>query len=47
MESFMNWMSTNPGVTISLGAFACGVALFYLVMRRTMKHREETSQTDM
>lgn len=39
MQSVVQWIVTNPLLAIAGGAFACGVALFYLVMRRTMKHR--------
>ncbi len=43
MDSVLTWMSENVVLSVGMGAFACGVALFYLVMRRTMKHRDATS----
>lgn len=42
MDTLINWMSENTLLT-ALGAFVCGVALFYVVVRRTMKRREEMS----
>lgn len=42
MESIMNWIGANILLS-SIAAVICGIALFYLVMARTIKHREETS----
>jgi hypothetical protein len=39
MTSFIEWVNANPVVATGVGAFFCGVALMYLVMRRTQKHR--------
>ncbi len=44
MEAIINLITTNLFTPVGIGAFACGVALFYLVMRRTMKRRQETSE---
>jgi hypothetical protein len=45
MENLGTWFATHPLMAVALGAFACGVALFYLVMRRTMKHRDASTQS--
>ncbi|MEE9428924.1 MAG: hypothetical protein V3V25_12335 [Paracoccaceae bacterium] len=37
----MEWMTMKTVLTVGVGAFVCGVALFYLVMQRTRKHRAE------
>ncbi|MGJ8584484.1 MAG: hypothetical protein ACSHXD_10355 [Marinosulfonomonas sp.] len=39
MESFLNSGTAGPIVAAGVSGFICGVALFYLVMIRTMKHR--------
>ncbi len=39
MQNLGPWMAAHPLMSLAAGAFACGVALFYLVMRRTQKHR--------
>jgi hypothetical protein len=41
----MNFITSHPGLSLGIGAFVCGVAVFYLVVRRTMKHRENTAQS--
>ena len=38
MTSLIEWSLANPVFAAALAAFTCGVALFYLVMRRTQKH---------
>lgn len=39
MEFLPQWLSTEMLLSFGAGAFASGVALFYLVMQRTRKHR--------
>lgn len=39
MENLMGWSPAALFSMIGLAAFICGVALFYLVMNRTRKHR--------
>ena len=39
LETVIASLIARPGVTIAVGAFLSGVALFYLVMQRTRKHR--------
>ncbi len=34
----------RPFLALGIGAFLSGVALFYLVMQRTRKHRIETAR---
>jgi len=41
MQSIMEWMGSNIILSVGGGAFICGVALFYLVMQRTRKHRQQ------
>jgi hypothetical protein len=36
----MAWSPLAIMSTVGLAAFLCGVALFYLVMNRTRKHRD-------
>lgn len=40
MEMISNWGTEHPFLAVGAAAFICGVALFYLVMIRTIKHRE-------
>ena len=40
METLVNLITSNSIVLIGAAASMCGVALFYLVMWRTMKHRD-------
>ena len=42
METSTNWIGSNGMLFIGIAAVLCGVALFYLVMSRTIKHREKT-----
>ena len=39
MTSLITALTANPVLTAGSAAFMCGVALFYLVMQRTRKHR--------
>ena len=39
MDVIIESLSARPVVTVGIGAFLSGVALFYLVMQRTRKHR--------
>ena len=39
MTTLINALNANPVLTGGSAAFLCGVALFYLVMQRTRKHR--------
>lgn len=45
METLFNLISSNSVVLIGAAALMCGVALFYLVMSRTMKHRDPSAGT--
>ncbi|MBV1866360.1 MAG: hypothetical protein KUG69_00420 [Marinosulfonomonas sp.] len=42
METLTNWLAVNGMHLSGVGAVICGVALLYLVMTRTQKHREQT-----
>ncbi len=46
MSVVFEWVAANPLMTVACAAFACGVALLYLVMRRTQKHRIAMAKTD-
>lgn len=39
MQNVIDSLAQRPFVTIGVGAFLSGVALFYLVMQRTRQHR--------
>jgi len=39
MDVIINALTSRPFITVGVGAFLSGVALFYLVMQRTRKHR--------
>jgi len=39
MQHIFDALLARPFLTVGLGAFMSGVALFYLVMQRTRKHR--------
>ncbi len=39
MEYIFDSLTARPIITLGVGAFLSGVALFYLVMQRTRKHR--------
>lgn len=41
MEFLPQWLNMEMLVSFGAGAFVSGVALFYLVMQRTRKHRSE------
>lgn len=41
MQQVIDALMSRPFLTLGLGAFLSGVALFYLVMQRTRKHRIE------
>ena len=43
METLVNFVSSNSIVLIGAAAVMCGVALFYLVMSRTMKRRDQSA----
>jgi len=45
METLLNWLSSNGTFLVGLAAVMCGIALLYLVMARTIKHREDTTDT--
>ena len=40
MENLSDWSPVMVFSMVGLAAFICGVALFYLVMNRTRKHRK-------
>ncbi len=44
MNTVIDALTTRPLLTLGLGAFLSGVALLYLVMQRTHKHRVEQAQ---
>ena len=39
MDVIIESLTSRPFITVGAGAFLSGVALFYLVMQRTRKHR--------
>ncbi len=39
MDAIIEALTARPVITVGLGAFLSGVALFYLVMQRTRQHR--------
>ena len=39
MDVIIAALAARPAITVGVGAFLSGVALFYLVMQRTRKHR--------
>ncbi len=41
MDIIIESLTARPVLTVGIGAFLSGVALFYLVMQRTRKHRLE------
>jgi ABC-type sulfate transport system permease component len=41
MEPILIWISDNAVLAVGIGAFLCGVSLMYLVMQRTLKHRQK------
>ncbi len=41
MEFLPQWFDVEMSTSLKLGAFISGVALFYLVMQRTRKHRSQ------
>ncbi len=45
METLVNFVTSNSVVLIGAAAVMCGVALLYLVMSRTMKHRDSSADT--
>ena len=44
MQFVIDSLMHRPLITVGLGAFLSGVALFYLVMQRTRKHRLKQAQ---
>lgn len=44
MDAIIEALAARPIVTVGVGAFLSGVALFYLVMQRTRKHRIRQAQ---
>lgn len=46
MEFLPQWLSMDIIISFGAGAFASGVALFYLVMQRTHKHRMKDMGSD-
>jgi len=44
MDVIIEALASRPVITVGVGAFLCGVALFYLVMQRTRKHRIRQAQ---
>ncbi|MFV2002729.1 MAG: hypothetical protein ACC619_07070 [Paracoccaceae bacterium] len=45
MDTLLNWVAVNTAMLIGVAAVLCGVALFSLVMTRTIKHRQNTAET--
>ena len=41
METLIDGLTYRPLLSLAFAAFVSGVALFYLVMQRTRKHRLE------
>lgn len=46
MENLTGWSPAMIVSMVGFAAFVCGVALFYLVMNRTRKHRNLTASGD-
>lgn len=44
MDVIIESLAARPIITVGVGAFLSGVALFYLVMQRTRKHRIRQAQ---
>jgi len=44
MQAIFDSLASRPLVTLGIGAFLSGVALMYLVMQRTRKHRIEQAK---
>lgn len=44
MQNVIDSLIQRPVVTVGVGAFLSGVALFYLVIQRTRKHRIKEAQ---
>ncbi|MGR3662634.1 MAG: hypothetical protein ACU0CA_15850 [Paracoccaceae bacterium] len=44
MENIAAWANSGSFFATGLAAFICGAALLYLVMTRTMKHREKSDE---
>lgn len=39
MQTVIESLTARPLITLGIGAFLSGIALFYLVIQRTRKHR--------
>jgi len=46
MQNVIDSLAQRPLVTLAVGAFLCGVALLYLVMQRTRRHRIRQARQD-
>lgn len=45
METLLNWITSNGLMLIAIAGMMCGIALFYLVMIRTVRQGDDTSDT--
>lgn len=45
MGNLTDWIASNMVLAGGTGAFLCGAAIFYLVMARTLKRREQAEDT--
>ena len=46
MQTVIDSLVARPALTVAIGAFLSGVALLYLVMQRTRKHRINEAKGD-
>lgn len=46
MQDIFDSLASRPFLSLGIGAFLSGVALMYLVMQRTRKHRIEQAKQD-
>jgi preprotein translocase subunit YajC len=46
MSVVFEWVGANALLIFAIAAFACFVALFYLVMRRAQKHRSAAAKPE-
>ena len=44
MQTVIDALIARPFLTVGVGAFLSGVALFYLVMQRTRQHRMKQAE---
>ena len=45
MGSLTDWFDSNVNLGVGISAFLCGVAIFYLVVARTLKRRKQSEDS--